>query len=311
MDTELIILQNSLGTRGKTMNSSNTFEKSKSVNEHTSSVTIEAKAKWLSLDLSEIWKYRDLILLLVKRDFVAIYKQTILGPAWFIVQPLLSTLIYTVVFGNIARIPTDGIPPLLFYLSGIIVWNLFASCVTKTADTFIANAGIFGKVYFPRLSVPIAIIITNAITFAIQFAVLLLFLLFFYLRGAPVIISGWIALAPLAIILLAAFGMGFGIIISSVTTRYRDLSFLVGFGMQLWMYATPVVYPMSRVPEHWRWVFVINPVAIITECFRYMVLGVGTFDGLTLFFDLIIGFLVFFVGIILFHRMERTFIDVI
>jgi lipopolysaccharide transport system permease protein len=272
---------------------------------------IRPKTGWFDIHLIDLWRYRDLIMLFVRRDFVAIYKQTILGPLWFLLQPLLSTLVFTIVFSFIASIPTDGLPPVLFYLSGIVVWQYFASCFVKTSDTFNANAAIFGKVYFPRLAVPLSIVITNMMTFAIQLSLFLIFWVFFYSRGAHIYFTKWILLTPFLLLQMAALGLGFGILISSLTTRYRDFIFVVGFGVQLWMYATPVVYPMSQIPLKWQWIYSLNPVAAVMEIFRCAFLGTGTIHYWQWGISLGITLLVLALGIILFSRVEKTFMDTV
>ena len=272
---------------------------------------ISPRNRWLDINLEELWHYRDLILLFVRRDFVALYKQTILGPIWFLLQPLFSTIVFTIIFGKIANIPTDGVPPPLFYMSGIVVWNYFASCLSGTSNTFVDNASIFGKVYFPRLAVPIAIVITNLMTFIIQFSIFLSFLLFFYLKGATIKPNLLILLAPFLILQLGMLGLGFGIIVSSLTTKYRDLKFAVTFGIQLWMYATPIVYPMSQIPEQWRWIFALNPMSAVVEIFRYAFLGAGFVKPLYLLISLGVTLVVLGVGIVVFRRIEKTFMDTV
>ena len=266
---------------------------------------------WLDINLKELWHYRDLIMLFVRRDFVAIYKQTILGPLWFLLQPLFSTVVFTVVFGKIAHIPTDGLPQPLFYMSGIVVWNYFANCLTKTSDTFVANASIFGKVYFPRMAVPVSVIITNLITFILQFSFFLLFLMFFYMKGVQIKPNLLILLTPFLILQMGTLGLGLGILISSMTTKYRDLTFIVGFGVQLWMYATPIVYPMSQIPERWQWLFACNPMAAIIETFRYAFLGAGSVKPLHMAISLGVTFVIFSIGLVLFSRIEKTFMDTV
>ena len=274
-------------------------------------MVISSRSGWLDIDLKELWRYRDLILLFVRRDFVAIYKQTILGPLWFLLQPLFSTIVFTVVFGKIANIPTDGLPQPLFYMSGIVAWNYFANCLTATSSTFVTNAGIFGKVYFPRLTVPLSVVITNLLTFLIQFALFLCFLLFFYLRGTAVKPNAFIFLVPFLILQMGMLGLGFGTLVSSLTTKYRDLTFVITFGVQLWMYATPIVYPMSQIPERWQWLFAINPMAAIIETFRYAFLGAGSIRPLHLGTSLVVTVVVLILSIILFRRIEKTFMDTI
>jgi lipopolysaccharide transport system permease protein len=266
---------------------------------------------WFSFNLAELWRYRDLIALFVKRDLTANYKQTILGPLWFLIQPLFSTLVFTVIFGKIAKIPTDDMPPMLFYMSGIVAWNYFSSCMTNTANTFTANAGIFGKVYFPRLAVPVSVVIINLTTFAIQFSLFLCFLVYFMLRGAPIHPSAWILLTPLLIVQMGVLGLGIGIMISSLTTKYRDLAMAVGFGTQLWMYATPIVYPMSQIPEKWQWLYMLNPVAPVIETFRFAFLGAGSINLNALLISLGITMTLFAIGIVLFSRIEKTFMDTV
>lgn len=266
---------------------------------------------WFDLDLLEVWRYRDLILLFVRRDFVSIYKQTILGPLWFLLQPLFTTVVFTVIFGKVARIPTDGLPPVLFYMTGIVAWNYFSGCLTSTSDTFVKNSAIFGKVYFPRLVVPISVVISNILTFMIQFTLLIPFLAYFYLKGASVQPSLWILFTPLMIMHMAALGFGTGIFISSLTTKYRDLSFAVGFGVQLWMYATPIVYPLSQIPTKWHWLVALNPMTAIVETFRYVFLGAGGVDIKTMGISVSMTLLILIIGITLFSRVEKTFMDTI
>lgn len=272
---------------------------------------IKAHRGWLDIDLRELWRYRDLIMLFVRRDFVANYKQTILGPVWYLLQPLFTTIVFTVVFGRIAQLPTDGLPQFLFYMSGITVWNYFAACLTKTSDTFVANAGIFGKVYFPRLTIPISVVMTNLLTFAIQFSLFLIFMLYFYLQGSTVKPNIWVLLMPILLIQMALLGLGVGIIISSLTTKYRDFTFAVGFGVQLWMYATPIVYPMSQIPVKWQWVYSFNPMAPIVEIFRYVFLGAGAISIWRLVLSMAITALVLFLGLVLFSRVEKVFMDTV
>jgi lipopolysaccharide transport system permease protein len=272
---------------------------------------ITPRKKWWDLQLRDVWHYRDLIGMFVKRDFVSRYKQTILGPLWFIIQPLLTSLVFTVIFGNIAKLPTDGLPQMLFYMSGNILWSYFSTCLTSTSTTFTSNAHLFGKVYFPRLVMPISIVISNLITFAIQFAFFLAYLAFFALRGSSVGLTSWAFALPLLLVLMAGLGLGFGIIISSMTTKYRDLQYLVSFGVGLWMYATPVIYPVSSIPEKWRWVANVNPVTPIIETFRAGFLGAGDASWLRLAYSAGFMLVVLFVGAIVFNRVEKTFIDTV
>ena len=272
---------------------------------------ITPRKKWYDLQLREVWHYRDLVGLFVRRDFVSRYKQTILGPLWFLIQPLLTSVVFTVIFGNIAGLPTDGLPQLLFYMSGNVLWGYFSGCLNGTSTTFVSNAHLFGKVYFPRLVTPISIIISQLITFAIQFFFFLAFLVYFALRGADVRLTTWALSLPLLIFLMAGLGLGFGIIISSLTTKYRDLTYLVSFGVSLWMYATPVILPVSSIPERWRWVVTLNPVTPIIETFRAGFLGAGETSWLRLGYSFTFMFIVLFIGVIIFNRVEKTFIDTV
>ncbi len=272
---------------------------------------IEPKRTWYDLRLKQVWKYRDLVMLFVRRDFVSYYKQTILGPLWFLIQPLLTTITFTVIFGQIAALPTDGLPQFMFYLSGTVIWGYFAECLRKTSDTFIANQNIFGKVYFPRLVMPISVLLSNLITFGIQFLLFLAFVFFFFLSGSAIQITWFALLLPLLLFLMAGLGLGFGIIISSMTTKYRDLRFLVTFGVQLWMYATPVIYPVSSIPERFRWLVLLNPITPIVEAFRYAFLGAGTVSWGMLGYSFGVMVFVFFLGVILFNHVEQTFMDTV
>lgn len=266
---------------------------------------------WFDLHLADLWRYRDLVGLFVWRDFVSVYKQTILGPLWYLIQPLFTTLVFTVVFGKLAALPTDGLPQPLFYLTGLVAWQYFATCLTKTSNTFVGNAGIFGKVWFPRLTVPLSVVISNLIGFAIQLLLFAGFYLYYLAQGATIAPQGALLLVPLLILQMAALGLGFGIIVSSLTTKYRDLTHLVGFGTQLWMYATPIVYPTSLVPERWQWAMALNPMAPVIEGFRYAFLGSGTFNSGAWAVSLLITVLVLFAGIVLFSRVEKSFMDTV
>ncbi len=242
---------------------------------------------------------------------MAVYKQTILGPLWFLFQPLFTTLVFTVVFGRIAKLSTDGLPQILFYLSGIVAWNYFSGCLNKTSDTFVANAGIFGKVWFPRLAVPISIVISSLITFAIQFLLFMGFWFYFFINGSTINPQPLIMLLPFLIVQMAALGLGCGIIISSLTTKYRDLTQLVGFGVQLWMFATPIVYPTSQIPERFQWIIALNPMSPIIEVFRYSFLGAGTINPSHIALSVLTTMVILFIGIILFSRVEKSFMDTV
>jgi lipopolysaccharide transport system permease protein len=272
---------------------------------------ISARRGWCDLRIGEVWRYRDLILLFVWRDFVKIYKQTILGPLWYLIQPLLTTLMMTVIFGRVAQISTDEVPPVLFYMSGTVVWSYFANCVVNTSETFIANAQMFGKVYFPRLTVPISIVISNLIAFALQLAFFILFCVYYGAAGAQVAPTEWLGYLPLLVLHMALLGLGVGIIISALTTKYRDLKFLTSFGVQLWMYATPVVYPLSIVPTRLKWVIALNPMTSIVETFRHAFLGAGRVDLRLQGVSLLITAGIVFIGIVLFTHIEKSFMDTV
>lgn len=259
----------------------------------------------------EIWRYKELIYLFARRDFVSQYKQTILGPIWYIIQPLITTLVFTVVFGKIARIPTDGLPQILFYMSGIIIWNYFSGCVTKTSDTFSANSGLFGKVYFPRLTVPISILITNILALLIQLCLFAALIIYFYLKGTHIILSGWIVLMPVIIAFVAIFGLGVGLLVTSITTKYWDIKFMIGFFISLWMWASPIAYPTSQVPSNWKFLYTLNPLATAIESFRFIVLGIGAVELWQVMVSVAITIAVFLIGVFLFLRAESTFIDTI
>lgn len=272
---------------------------------------VTAKRGLLSVNLAELWEYRDLALLFVRRDLKSSYKQTVLGPIWILINPLLSTTVFTVIFGVIAGIPTDGTPQFLFYMSGNILWGFFSSCLSRASSTFLGNARIFGKVYFPRLIMPISGIMYNLVNFLLQTAVYVVLVVVYSLCGANVHPNLLILLAPLLIIQTALLGTGMGLIISSITTKYRDLNILVSFGVSLLMYITPVVYPISKVPEDFRWLMLLNPVAPIIETYRYAFLGRGiiSWPFLGLSFAVTVAVLIF--GIIVFNQVEKNFIDTV
>ncbi|MBI5296365.1 MAG: ABC transporter permease [Chloroflexi bacterium] len=275
-------------------------------------MVIQPQRSLFDLRLVELWRYRDLVILFVRRDFVSAYKQTILGPLWYLIQPLLTTLTFTFIFGNIARLPTDGLPQFLFYMSGTVVWSYFSNCLIKTSDTFIHNAGLFGKVYFPRMAVPVSILLSNLTSFSIQFLLFTLFALYFALQDAAVHPNwSWIILSPLLVLMMAGLGLGFGIIISSLTTKYRDLRFMLQFGVQLLMYATPVIYPVSAIPERFRWIILANPMTPIVEAFRYAFLGAGTVNVGLLLYSFGFMLVVVSLGSIIFNRVEQTFMDTV
>lgn len=272
---------------------------------------IRPKTKLFELKLREVWEYRDLIVMFLKRNFNSAYKQTILGPLWFLITPLMSSSMYTVIFGQIAKISTDGVPQFLFYLAGNTAWTYFSSCLTTTSHTFTSNAGLFGKVYFPRLVSPITTVIYALLSMFIQIALLLVFMGIFAIRGEAVYPNMHLCLLPLIILQMALMGMGFGIIISSVTTKYRDLSILVGFGVSLWMYATPVVYPLSQIPDEMYNLIMLNPMAPVVNNFRYAFLGCGNFEWHYWGISWMVTLVVLFVGIVVFNKVEKTFMDTV
>ena len=250
-------------------------------------------------------------MLFVRRDFVSRYKQTILGPFWFILNPLISTLMYTLVFAGIAKISTEGFPPQLFYLSGIVAWSYFAACLNGTSSTFVSNAGIFGKVYFPRLTSPISVIISSIVQLGIQLLLLAVFMIYYVIKGYEIQINWYILYMPLLVLNLALLGLGIGIIFSALTTKYRDLSNLMVFGVQLWMYITPVIYPSSAVPEKYRIFVYINPVAPLVEAFKYGLIGAGEFNIGRLLYSVIVTVVLLFIGVVLFNRTEQNFMDTV
>jgi lipopolysaccharide transport system permease protein len=265
----------------------------------------------LDLRLDELWRARDLVFLFVWRDFVSVYKQTILGPLWYLIQPLLTTITYTVIFGGIANLPSDGLPQFLFYMSGTVIWVYFSECLLKTSNTFVNNAQLFGKVYFPRLAVPVSILFSNLITFGIQFTLFLILVFFFAFGGFNVRPNLWVLVTPVLILMMAGLGFGFGVIVSSLTTKYRDLRFLIQFGVQLLMYATPVIYPSSSIPVRFQWIIRINPMTSIIETFRYAFLGAGVVNLVDLLYSFIFMVVIVCVGSIIFNRVESTFMDTV
>ena len=275
---------------------------------------ITPKKHLLDVNLKEIWSYRDLLFLFVRRDFVSVYKQTVLGPIWFFIQPLFTTLIFTLIFGKLASIPTDGLPQILFYMCGITCWNYFAECLNKTSNTFTMNAGIFGKVYFPRLVLPMSIVISNLFKFCIQFLLFVGFLIYYLNTGANIHPNLHILLLPFFLILMAGLGLGFGIFISSLTTKYRDFQFLIIFGVQLFMYATPIVYPLSLAKEKlgtYSWIALANPMTSIIEAMKYAFLGQGEFNWMYLGYSTIFMLILLFVGVITFNKVEQNFMDTV
>ena len=276
--------------------------------------TIRARQRWLHLPIREIVDYRDLLFLLVRRDFVAKYKQTLLGPLWFIIQPLLTTLVFTIVFGNVAKIPTDGLPPVLFYLCGLLGWGYFAQTFNTTSTTFVTNAPLFGKVYFPRLIVPLSVTISNLLAFGLNLIIFVGFLTYFKTSTSAggSLQPGWLLLLlPLLIVQVAATALGVGLWVSALTAKYRDLTHLSAFLVQLLMYATPVIYPLSQIPQEWRWLVALNPMTMIVENFRLMFLGQATASVPLTCLSASVTALLLITGVLLFQKTERTFIDTV
>ncbi|MDA3881999.1 MAG: ABC transporter permease [Bacteroidales bacterium] len=272
---------------------------------------ITPKKSLLAFNFKEIWQYRDLLLLFVRRDFIAMYKQTILGPLWFFIQPIISSFVFYIIFNRVANIPTDGMPPYLFYLAGLTAWNYFSTCLNSTSNIFVTNASMFGKVYFPRLITPLAVVISNLIKFTMQFFVFMLFYLYFLYQGADISVTIYAFLFPVLLILLAGLGLGLGLIISALTTKYRDLTFLVGFGVQLFMYATPVIYPLSEIPEQYQKYVMLNPMTGVVETFRLAFLGAGNMNWTALWYSITVMCVLLFFGIIIFNRTEKNFMDTV
>jgi lipopolysaccharide transport system permease protein len=273
---------------------------------------IKPNDKLFNLHLKDVWNYRDLMWLFVRRDFVAQYKQTVLGPVWHFIQPVLTTAMFLLVFGKIAKIPTDGIAAVAFYMSGITMWNYFSGALTNTSNTFVNNASIFGKVYFPRLVLPLSVVISNIVRLGIQLLLLTLVIGYYHFNGYPFQFRAELLLLPLLVLQLAALGLGLGIIISSVTTKYRDFSVLLGFAIQLFMYITPVVYPLSFLEgKSYKWIILINPLTPIIETFRLALFGVGTVDLPTFIYSIAFTLITLFIGIILFNKVEKTFMDTV
>lgn len=274
------------------------------------STVIVPKTGWFDINLKEVWQYRDLVMLFVRRNFVSQYKQTILGPLWAIIQPLLTTVVFTVVFGSLAGLSAEGVPSFLFFLSGNVAWQYFSGCLTSTANTFTGNAGILGKVYFPRLVMPISTVMTNLISFGIQMAMFLIFLVYYWVQGA-VQPNWYVLLTPVLIVHMAMLSLGTGVIISALTTKYRDLKMLVGFGVQLWMYATPVAYDIGIIPAKYMGLYMLNPMTPVVNAFRTAFLGLGSFEIGYYLLSWIVTALILFVGVVLFSRVEKTFMDTV
>jgi len=272
---------------------------------------IEPRTNLLDLGLKDVWRYRDLVMLFVRRDFVSTYKQTILGPLWFFIQPLLTTLTFIVIFGNIAQLSTDGLPMLAFYLAGVTIWNYFAQTLTATSTVFTVNAAIFGKVYFPRLTMPLSIVISNLVRFGIQFALFFVVWVYYLIVGSKIQPNAYIILTPLLIVVMGLLSLGLGMIFSALTTKYRDLAMLLTFGVQLLMYATPVIYPLSSISEKYKWLILANPMSSIVETFRYGFLGSGTFSWAYLGYSFAVTLVILFIGTVIFNKVQKSFTDTV
>ncbi|HEU0135872.1 MAG TPA: ABC transporter permease [Flavobacterium sp.] len=272
---------------------------------------IRGHSSLFDIKLADLWNYRDLLLLFVKRDFVSFYKQTILGPLWFFIQPIFTTLMFTFVFGNLAGMSTDGLPQPLFYLAGITAWNYFADCLTKTSTVFRDNANIFGKVYFPRLIMPLSIVASNLVRFGVQLMLLLLVMAYYATQNAPFEMTYGMLFFPILVLIMAFLGLGCGLIITALTTKYRDLAFLVAFGVQLLMYATTVIFPLSAAPEKYKWLIELNPMTGIIEGFRFAFLGRGEFTIQLIGYSAIFTLVVFVAGVLIFNKTEKNFVDTI
>ena len=273
-------------------------------------LVIKGHTSLFDLRLGELWNYRDLLVLFVRRDFVTVYKQTILGPLWFFIQPLLTTITFTIIFGNVAQLSTDGAPKIVFYMAGITLWSYFSTCLTSVSGVFNTNAGIFGKVYFPRLIMPLTIVISNLMKFFVQFLLFIGFVIYFTMQD-QITPNNWILLTPFIIILMALISMGIGLILSAMTTKYKDLNHLIGFGIQLFMYATPVIYPSSSVPENYAWIVNLNPLVGLFDYMRYAYLGVGSFSLQTLVYPILFSIGILFLGVLIFNKTQKTFMDTV
>ena len=274
-------------------------------------LVIEPQHSLLDLNLKDVWRYRDLLWLLVKRDFVSFYKQTILGPLWFFIQPLFTTIIFTFIFGNLAGLSTDGLPQPLFYMAGITAWNYFADCLTKTSTVFKDNANIFGKVYFPRLIMPLSIVVSNLVRFGVQMLLFFLMLAYYAYTGGSFTPNAYVLLFPVLVLLMALLGLGLGLIITAMTTKYRDLAFLITFGVQLMMYGTTVIYPLSAAPAKYRALIELNPMTGIIEAFRYGFLGQGEFTVSSFGYSVAFTLLALVLGVVIFNKTEKTFVDTV
>ena len=275
------------------------------------SQVIGSKNSLYSLNLKEVWRYKDLVYMLVKRDFITSFKQTILGPIWFFINPIFTTIMYVIVFGNVAGLSTDGAPKMAFYLAGVTLWNYFSSCLTGTSSVFRGNASIFGKVYFPRLVMPLSVVVSNLMRFGVQFALFICIVIYYYFTEGNVHPNLWILATPFLILLMAGFAMGAGMIFSSLTTKYQDVNMLLGFGVSLFMYATPVIMPVSAFPEKYKWIAELNPLTGIFECFKYGYLGVGDFNIGMLTYSTVFTLIIVIIGTLIFNKVEKSFMDTV
>ena len=272
---------------------------------------IEPQTSLLDLNLKDVWRYRDLLWLLVKRDFVSFYKQTILGPLWFFIQPLFTTIIFTFIFGNLAGLSTDGLPQPLFYMAGITAWNYFADCLTKTSTVFRDNANIFGKVYFPRLIMPLSIVVSNLVRFGVQMLLFFMMMAYYAYTGGSFAPNAYVMLFPILVLQMALLGLGLGLVITALTTKYRDLAFLISFGVQLMMYATTVIYPLSAAPANYKWLIELNPMTGIIEAFRFGFLGQGELTFSSFGYSVAFTLVALVLGVIIFNKTEKTFVDTV
>ena len=274
-------------------------------------IVLSNRPGWLFPNLSELWRYRDLIAMFTRRDLSLIYKQTVLGPIWYIIKPLASSVVFTVIFGRVARISTDELPQFLFYMSGTILWGYFSRCLISGSNTLLANAGLYKKAYFPRLAIPLSQVVSNMVQFLIQFLAFIGFLVYYTWQGSPIHQTVWIAYTPLILLQMACLGTGFGLLVSSLTVKYRDLTIGFGFGVSLWMYASPIVYPMSQVPDKYRLLYSLNPMATVVEAFRCGFLGAGSVNPNYIFIGWAVTVIVLLLGLVMFSRSEKTFIDTV
>ncbi|MHC4870703.1 MAG: ABC transporter permease [Planctomycetota bacterium] len=290
----------------------NNYNPNSNIDENNWLEVVTSERSLFDINIKQIWQYRDLLYMFIKRDFVAVYKQTVLGPIWFFIKPLFTTIVFTIIFGKLAKLSTENIPHILFYMSGITFWAYFSDCLNNTAIVFRANQSVFGKVYFPRLISPLSLVISGLLKFSIQLLMFILIFLYFILfKTTPVSPNLYILLFPLLVLILAGLGLGFGLIVTSLTTKYRDIYFLLSFSLQLFMYATPVIYPLSALPEKYRFFMALNPMTSILETFRYSFFGCGTFSWLHLLYSFFFTTFLLLIGVLIFNRTEQNFMDTV